>query len=48
MAERLRTRHVAAAAFAMTCAGPFGVEAALRCFGAPAFYVGLTATMAGG
>eukprot|EP00435_Cladocopium_sp_Y103_P016095 s1521_g4.t1 len=43
----LRIRHVAAAAFAMTCAGPFGVEAAVRCFGPTAFFVGLTATMVG-
>mmetsp|Transcript_165405 Transcript_165405/g.530760 ORF Transcript_165405/g.530760 Transcript_165405/m.530760 type:complete len:435 (-) Transcript_165405:105-1409(-) len=30
----LQTRHVAALAFAMTCAGPFGIEGCLRTFGA--------------
>eukprot|EP00434_Breviolum_minutum_P041112 symbB.v1.2.036567.t1/scaffold5193.1/size29919/1 len=45
--QRLGTRHVAACAFAMTCAGPFGVEAAVRCFGPGAFFVGLIVTMLG-
>ncbi|CAK9001761.1 unnamed protein product [Durusdinium trenchii] len=44
---KLHTRHVASLAFAMTCAGPFGVEAAVRCFGAPAFFLGLFVTMLG-
>lgn len=33
MSRRLRTRHVAALAFAMTCAGPFGIEGAVQLAG---------------
>ncbi|OLP93721.1 putative polyamine transporter [Symbiodinium microadriaticum] len=43
----LRTRHVASMAFAMTCAGPFGVEACVRTAGAPACFLGLLLTMTG-